>query len=185
MQSDNSCKRVQRQNILILVSIVVDIVCAIVSCNYKKPEGEYAVVDRFIDAFGTEKITDVSEMDIQGADYRHEFRLYAYSNAVGKKGHIDGGDIQIVNYGGKKNSEIRVYGHVDTVEQATDLCTTVVKIFDSSISESELRNEYSGLYSHYSTWADIRFSITPVQGYITERSSGGYDVLVDCSRIQF
>ena len=103
----------------------------------------------------------------------------------GKKGHIDGGDIQIVNYGGKKNSEIRVYGHVDTVEQATDLCTTVVKIFDSSISESKLRNEYSGLYSHYSTWADIRFSITPVQGYITERSSGGYDVLVDCSRIQF
>ena len=64
MQSDSSCKRVQRQNILILVSIVVAIVCAIVSCNHKKPEGEYAVVDRFIETFGTEKITDVSEMDI-------------------------------------------------------------------------------------------------------------------------
>lgn len=185
MQSDNSCKRVQRQNILILASILVAIICVIVSCNYKKPEGEYAVVDRFIEAFGAEKITDVSEMDIQGADYRNEFRLYAFSNAVGKKGHIDGGDIQIVNYGGKKNSKIRIYGHVDTVEQATGLCTAVALILDSSISRYRLEEQYSALYSDYITWGDARFTINSVDGYIIQRSSGGYDVLVDSIWIKF
>lgn len=38
-------------------------------------------------------------MDIQIDDYRTEFRLNIFKNALGKKGTITGGNIEIVNYG--------------------------------------------------------------------------------------
>ena len=45
------------------------------------------------------QITNISILDIRDSDYRVEYRLNAFKNAVGEKGFIGNTEIQIVNYG--------------------------------------------------------------------------------------
>lgn len=45
-------------------------------------------IDKFIECYNLScknQITDIQDMDIQGLDYRTEYRLNAFKNAVGKK----------------------------------------------------------------------------------------------------
>ena len=54
----------------------------------KEDDDEFASITQFISLYNetaTTPITDVTDMDIHGADYRTEFRLGAFKNAVGKK----------------------------------------------------------------------------------------------------
>ena len=67
-----------------------------------KKVNKYKIIDEFISNYEKKyntSITDVQKMDIQGEDYRVEFRLNAFKNAIGKKGMLNGYKIEIVNYG--------------------------------------------------------------------------------------
>ena len=94
-----------------------------------EPPNEYAVVDNFILKYNTVAnfpISDITEMDIHGEDYRTEFRLGAYDNALGKKGIADNSTFEVVNYGGWNNDYLRVYIHTDTLENAHSIQPYIV-----------------------------------------------------------
>lgn len=119
----------------------------------------------------TTPITDVTDMDIHGADYRTEFRLGAFKNAVGKKGVINGLPICIVNYGNFSNNSIRIYATASTDDSALDIYTTTIHILDSSITNEEMMEEFTAA----SIYLDGCIS-----GYVN-----GQDIMLDCTKINF
>lgn len=102
---------------------------------------EYAVVDRFIESYNTissEPIVNISQMDIHGADYKVEFRLNAFRNAVGKKGTVPNGTIEAINYGVWDNDEFRVYAFVDSFDAAVNLYITAMRVDCHEIVQAEI-----------------------------------------------
>lgn len=152
---------------------------------------EHSVIDKFIELYNTSNtnpIYNLAEMDIQGDDYRTEFRLNAFENAVGQKGAINGGTVQIVNYGVWSNDTIRVYAATDTYENAIDLYTTIIHILDSTITDDEIADQYSG-FSHTGSSTIYLGNAGFISGYIeTSYANGGvdgYEIMIDCSKILF
>lgn len=147
-----------------------------------------SIFDRFIDLYGRDRITNIKKLDINGNDYRTEYRLDAFKRAIGQKGNIDCGTIEILNYGVWTNDSIRFYATVDTLENAKALCTDIIHILDSSISDEDISSEFSPLDTVSS--ANIYLGSTGyISGYIhTNYANGGvsgYDVMIDCSKINF
>ncbi len=107
----------------------------------KEAESEYAIIDAFINqynAIAEKKITDPVEIDIQDKEhYRTEFRLPAYKNAVAKQCSIEGAKIDIVNYGGLSNSDIRMYLVTDDPELAVAVFDSAAKVLDSSVTDGD------------------------------------------------
>lgn len=149
----------------------------------------YAVVDLFISLFNDSSstpISDIETMAIHGEDYKTEFRLNDFRNAVGKKGAIDSGTIEIISYGTWENDELRVYATVDTFDNAIALYVAVssvegISIPDEEISDLRQQNEYTGT-------ASIGFDQT-LTGYIhTKYSNGkiaGYEIMLDSFSLSF
>lgn len=149
----------------------------------------YAIVDAFIGAYNNcsdEPISEVSPMDIHGVDYKVEFRLNAFSEAVGKKGKTSSGTIEIVNYGSLRNDELRVYAFVDSFDAAIALYTSAANADGISIPDAEITR----LYSQFDATgtATIGFSNT-ITGYIhTSHDNGsviGYDLMLDSFDLAF
>ncbi len=157
----------------------------------EEPINEFAVVDTFIEkynAVAVNQISDITEMDIQGDDYRTEFRLNAFKTAIGKKGVITGGNIDIVNYGTWSNDTIRVYVTTDTLDNAIDIYTTLIHILDGSITDEDIADSYSSLDSVSS--ANIYLGSSGyISGYInTNYANGGvsgYEIMIDCDKLNF
>ena len=140
----------------------------------KEDDDEFASITQFISLYNetaTTPITDVTDMDIHGADYRTEFRLGAFKNAVGKKGVINGLPICIVNYGNFSNNSIRIYATASTDDSALDIYTTTIHILDSSITNEEMMEEFTAA----SIYLDGCIS-----GYVN-----GQDIMLDCTKINF
>ena len=77
-----------------------------------KKVNKYKIIDEFISNYEKKyntSIADVQKMNIQGEDYRVEFRLNAFKNAIGKKGTLNGYKIEIVNYGVWSRDSLRIY----------------------------------------------------------------------------
>jgi len=143
---------------------------------------EYAVIDAFINNYNTiadNQISDISKMDIQGEDYRTEFRLYAFKTAIGKKGVISNGCINIVNYGTNSKVSIRIYATADNQEDILDVYTTVIHTLDSSITDKEILNSYSSL-EHVSYINIFLGESDYITGYIND-----CEIMIDCSRLNF
>lgn len=147
-----------------------------------------SIIDRFIALYGSNNISDISNLDIRSIDYRTEYRLNSFKNAVGKKGIIDCGTIEIVNYGTFSSDSIRIYAVTDTLDSATTLCFNVIHILDASISDDEISAELAPLENVSS--ANIYLgSAGYISGYInTNYENGGvsgYEIMIDCSKINF
>lgn len=140
---------------------------------------EFAVIDTFIEKYNStfdNQITDISEMDIQGEDYRTEFRLNAFENALGKKGVLSNGTIDIVNYGTWKNDSIRIYASTDSNDSAIDLCTEIIHTLDNTITDKEIQECYD-LYKMTHILFD---SANYISGYVH-----GNEIMIDCTEIKF
>ncbi len=159
--------------------------------NIEEPVDEFAIIDTFIDKYNdvaVNTISDIVEMDIQGDDYRTEFRLNAFKSALGKKGSITGGRINIVNYGTWENDTIRFYVTTDNLDNAIDIYTTIIHILDSSITDEEIADSYSSL-EHVSSANIYLGSAGYISGYINctyaNGGIGGYEIMIDCDKINF
>lgn len=147
---------------------------------------QLSVIDAFIDNYNNTSpfpVTDISDMDIQGDDYRTEFRLAAFENAIGKKGTVSEGTLEVVNYGVWKNDQIRVYAYVDTYESAFEIVCSIIHIFDPTISPDAISEEMGKSGSF--TLGSGNF----ITGYIGEDYAdggvAGYEIMVDSSKIPF
>lgn len=150
------------------------------------------IIDKLIhlhNSASEKAITNISPMDIQGADRRTEFRLTAFNNAVGKKGILDDSNINIVNYGTRKNDCLRVYFHARSYDTATEVCTTLIHIFSNAITDEEINEKYNVLVS-MNTDINLYFDTdNSISGYINRTHEdgevNGYDLMLDCSKLDY
>ena len=147
---------------------------------------EYAIVELFVELYNKScetPIVDLAEMDIHGDDYKTEFRLNAYKNAVGQKGSIGSDTIEVVNYGVWDNDNIRIYARVDTHDAAIEIVYNIIHILDSSITDDQIAEDIS---TEHSILLGDRNQIS---GYISpDYADGGvvgYDVMIDCGNVDF
>lgn len=147
---------------------------------------EYTVVENFIELYNASSeipISDLVAMDIQGEDYRTEFRLNAFKNAVGQKGSIATGTIEVVNYGVWENDSIRIYARVESHEAAIAIVYDIVHILDAAVPDDQIAEDIS---TEHSILLGDRNQIS---GYISpDYADGGivgYDVMIDCSNVDF
>lgn len=152
---------------------------------------EFSAIDKFIELYNNSAsipIDSITKMDIQGDDYKTEFRLNAYKNAVGKKGAISDSLVEIVNYGSWSNDSIRIYIYATSLDSAIDIYTSTVHIFDNSITNEEIVESYSSLNTTGTTNIYLGSS-GYISGYIgCDYSNGGivgYDVMIDCSELNY
>lgn len=105
-------------------------------------ESDYAIIDAFIDQYNAaaeNKLTDPVEIDIQDKEhYRTEYRLNAYKKAVAKQCTVSGCKMDIVNYGGLSNSDIRFYLNTDDENLAVSVFNAAAKVLDPTITEDDL-----------------------------------------------
>ena len=160
-------------------------------------EDPYIKIDEFIDLYSSSlaQITDISEMDIHGDDYRTEFRLNAFKNAVGKKCTVDSSYIEIVNYGTWSNAKMLVGKDKfcfndeinNPINKDTELFTSIIHILDNTISDDEINEICDSLNDN-----DQNFLLGKgnyITGYIISNYKdgviGGYDMMIDCSKINY
>ena len=152
-----------------------------------EPVNEYAIIDRFIALYNETAaipLADVVPMDIHGEDYRTEFRLQAFNNAIGKKASLSGDSLQIVNYGVWSNDSIRFYGYFASYDDAVQFVYDLVHILDNSISDENITAEFSGF--EYTSSVNIYLGDAGyISGYLhtsySDGKVGGYDVFIDCT----
>ena len=122
-----------------------------------KKVNKYKIIDEVISNYEKKyntSITDVQKMDIQGEDYRVEFRLNAFKNAIGKKGMLNGYKIEIVNYGAWNRDSLRIYLTADTNDNAKIMMKLLLKVVDKNISDESV-NELTGITSNSSINSSI------------------------------
>ena len=157
---------------------------AITLAPTEKEVNEYEAIDKAIELLSSELGADSSRvtlLDINGDDYRTEYRLAAFKDAIGKKMPVPGGKIDIVYYGSFSKS-MRVYGSIDTLEGASALYEACVHAMDPAVSDEEIRSQYND------SGRDINFVLGKagkMSGFINAHyengSLAGYEVMVDCS----
>lgn len=156
-----------------------------------EPPNEYAVLDQFIELYNSianYQISEIVDLDMQGDDYRTEYRLNAFKNAVGKKAVIPGGSIELLNYGVWSNDSIRIYAVSDALDAAIELCTNAIHILDASISDEEILKQFDSL--EYVNSANIYLGDAGyISGYVnvfhSNGSIGGYEIMLDCTQLNF
>lgn len=145
-------------------------------------------IDKFIEYYNSSyknQITDIQDMDIQGLDYRTEYRLNAFKNAVGKKGIIENSNIQIINYGYPNNDCFRIYCDASSYDAVIDICTEIIRMFDANISDSEIIQIFDTLKSV----GNSSIVLEDISGYIdTKHTNGkvsGYNLMLDYPSLSF
>lgn len=108
------------------------------------------LVDAFVSKFNElsdTDITDVEQIEItqESGNYRTEYRLPAFKNAVVKRGNIGDGTIDIVAYGGLGNTDLRCYVSTDSEDFAADVFTTVAKMMYPDVTATDLDNALEDL----------------------------------------
>lgn len=145
-----------------------------------------SILTDFIDQYNSVSqlpVDGITAMDIQGDDYRTEFRLNAFEDAVGQKGTFSGGTMQVVIYGTWELDQIRIYAYADTYEAAAEVAGAVIGILGPELSPDEIAKvlEEPGNIS-----LGDRYYIT---GYINaDYANGGiagYEIMIDASKILF
>lgn len=132
------------------------------------------IVGLFIDRYNSTaavQIADVSELDVQGDDYRVEYRLQSFDDAVGQKGTIGNGTIEIINY----RDSIRVYATADTEETAIGIISVVIGIIDETITAEDVSENLSRSNNI------VLGKGGSITGYLNKTNSGGYEIMVDGS----
>lgn len=146
---------------------------------------ELSTIERFLQLC-PDTFTDLVPMDIQGDDYRTEFRLQAFKNAEGVKGMFTGGTITIVNYGVWKNDSIRFYLTAETYEDGVAIYQTIVSALDPTLTDEEILAKLDSL--EYVSSADL-FLTNKIDGYFNIHYANGgisgYEIMIDCTELLF
>ncbi len=143
-------------------------------------ENKYEIIDRFISSYEKQynnPINDVQKMDIKGEDYRTEFRLGAFDDAVGKKGFINNYKIEMVNYGSWSNDSFRIYLTADSNENALNIFKQLIKIIDKSVTDDDVDKNINTNPSY------VNFSFED-KTYITSYIKGS-EIFIDTTKIKF
>lgn len=131
-------------------------------------------------------VTSVDDLDIDGADYRREYRNSSFDNAIGKKCTFNGGSMEVVTYGYRFMEKVRIYAAADSMETLVDMYRTAAAIFDSSLSGEQIDNALTDL-EH--TWTFSLGNKTNISGYIKEVTYDGsfvrYELLMDCDGVLY
>lgn len=135
-------------------------------------------IEKFIELYNenadeNKKIENAISADLQGSDYKTEFRLSAFKDAIGFKGEIEDSEILIVNYGIFNLDSLRVYITPETGCDVNSLAKDIIHILDSAITDQEI-DEQLGKASLY--LGDTGY----ITGYITND-----DVMIDCTKFDF
>lgn len=152
-------------------------------------EDPYIKIDEFINLYSSSfaQITDISEMDIHGDDYRTEFRLNAFKNAVGKKCSVGSSYVEIVSYSTITKDSIRFYVYSDSIDSITELFTSIIHILDSTISDDEINEICDSLKDNDQNILLGKGNY--MTGYIISNYNdgviGGYEMMIDCSKINY
>lgn len=162
-----------------------------VPISESKEMDPYSSLDIFIDNYNSTSdypITDISELDIQGIDYRTEYRLNAFKNAVGYKGTVNENEIHIVNYGNFSNESIRLYMTADSIDKVIDVYEKSICILDDTIADNDIKDGYGSL----DTTGSANFYLGKsgyISGYINciyaDGGISGYELMIDCSKLNF
>ena len=143
-------------------------------------DNPYSIIDNFISKYNVasdNQITNISILDIRASDYRVEYRLNAFKNAVGEKGFIGNTEIQIVNYGVYANDSLRFYFTIDTADVGTDICYNIVRLLDDSVPYDDFVNAFSSYDS------DPVHNVRLDFDNITIASGSGNEIMIDCTKI--
>lgn len=143
-----------------------------------------ATIDAFVDAYNAAGATELAFLedfipsDKSGKHYRVEFRLSAYSDAVGKSYSFGEQTVDIIersNIFDKNHGILRIYADGLTLDAASELVRIASPILDSEISKEELSNvidlmkEGNSINGHY-------FSNLCLLMLGSEKS--GYDIMI-------
>lgn len=122
-----------------------------------EPLSQYDVIDYFVEQFNTiseHQLTNPTDIDIQAPDhYRTEYRLNAYRYAIARQYRIEDTTMDIVLYGGLReghNKEIRFYLSTADEQLASSVLDSAIRIFDSSMSNSEVISAVDAIKNHTS-----------------------------------
>lgn len=145
----------------------------------------YEAVERFLELYeksATHPLLGLQEMDLHGSDYRTEFRLGAFKNAVGLKGTVLDLPIEVVGYG-NQNASIRVYASANSREDANQIVADIVMCMDQTISKESIaaRTEKETDYCQF-----VLGCSNQIHGYISKDYSAGiYNIFVNCEKTSF
>lgn len=144
--------------------------------NPKKSTNEVNPIECFVDLYNKntdKKIENIVPADLQGNDYRTEFRLPAFDEAVGSKGKIGNTEILIVNYGIFNLDSLRVYINPGVDCDINEIVKNTIHTLDSNITEQEINDLLS------STTLFCR-ETGHIDGYIEKNKA-----MVDCTKLNF
>lgn len=135
---------------------------------------------------GDTTITDCEQMDIRGEDDRTEFRLAAFQNAVGMKGRVKNGTVEVVCYGSSGHRELRIYVETTDIETTLKVLHEMIKIMDNKLTDDSIESEYDAL----ETTGSANLALGEgnyISGYINtvyrEGKVDGYEAMIQCSDI--
>lgn len=180
---------------IICISLLLIIAITMVGCSNssndntiekevisKEENNEYKIIDAFIKQYNNisnVSIDNIKNMDLKGDDYKTEFRLNAFKNAVGKKGSIGKSSISIVNYGVWSNDSIRFYITSNSQKEVTRIYTNLIHTLDKSISDNDIQKSYSAIIDGYD--ANILLGEAGyISGYINNN-----EIFIDCTKLNF
>lgn len=145
----------------------------------KKTESK-TPIEKFIELYNenadenkNEKIEDTIPADLQGSDYKTEFRLSAFEDAIGNKGEIGDSEILIINYGTFNLDSLRIYVAPETGCDVNSLARNIIHTLDSSITDQEIDEQLSKASLYL---GDTGY----ITGYVTND-----DVMIDCTKLNF
>lgn len=141
--SFTACGSVQENDTATSSDTVISTTEEVNTSETAQENNPYDVIDNFIANYNSVsdlQISNLTPLDISGADYRTEYRLRAFENAVGEKGTIGNNSIQIVNYGVYKNDSLRFYLTADSSETAVNICYGILSSLNSSVTYEEISN---------------------------------------------
>lgn len=147
---------------------------------------EYEGIDNFITRYNetaSYPITEPSEMDIHGVDYRTEFRLNAFKNAVGKMASNDFMSIEIVNYGVYSNNSLRVYLYTDTFDDAKTVCTDIIHVMDSEVTDEDIENAFSTNSSSNIALGNSNNITGYINAIYADGKISSYEAMIDTNKL--
>ena len=146
----------------------------------KDDNNPYRIIDNFISEYNSafdNQITNISVLDIMDSDYRVEYRLNAFKNAVGEKGLLGNTEVQIVNYGVYVNNCLRFYFTIDSADTGINICYNIVHLLDDSATYDDFVNTFSSYDS------DSVHNVRLDFDNITVASGSGNEIMIDCTKI--
>ena len=142
------------------------------------------LISTFIDRYNSisdNDISDLTDMDIHGEDYKTEFRLNAFDNAIGTKGLINNGAVEVIASGAWSNSDFRLYATLDNMDTAIALYVDIIHVLDESISDEDIMSAIDGI-DYIGDTSIVLGDGGYITGYIhTLLRNEGIELMIDCS----